>query len=99
MFESERQVDIYSDSLEELHRLSEVEISLHLVPIQRAFSQSLDVIEAATAVVICAMEQQPEEAAPLPHETPPVISASAEPGDCRLSLMKLWPLPKSTRTH
>lgn len=81
MFQSERQVEIHSDSLEELHRLSEAEISLHLVPIQRAFSQSLDVIEAATAGVICAMEQQPEEAAPLPHETPPVISASAEPGD------------------
>ena len=83
---AQKQVERYGVGLGLIQGLSAADVSNHLPRIQQVFQQSLDTIEAATAVVACAAGIQPEEAAPVPPEVPNTVSAPAEHGDWRTLL-------------
>ena len=77
---------LYGDSLEELRRLPEAHLSTHLPEIRRAIQLSIDAIEAASAVVTCAMgEERIDEATAAPAPT----TGLTEQGDWRALLEKV----------
>ena len=93
---AQKQVERYGVGLGLIQGLSAADVSNHLPRIQQVFQQSLDTIEAATAVVACAAGIQPEEAAPEAAPVPPEVPitvpapapapAPAEHGDWRTLL-------------
>lgn len=89
---AQKQMERYSIGLGLVQGLSAAEVSNHLPGIQQVIRQSVNTIEAATAVVACAAGIQPEEAVPVPQEAPVTVSVSAsapapaEHGDWRTLL-------------
>ncbi|MDE0343610.1 MAG: hypothetical protein OXK82_10655 [Deltaproteobacteria bacterium] len=61
-YEAQERVDLYTDGLRELRRISEDQDSDRLHQMRRAILLSIDAIEASTAVVMCAKGKGKTEA-------------------------------------